>query len=83
MGEKYKNHGCGWLWSEGGAQPELEGSLDIGGFGSPAMAAVNVRKAKYSLMRGSFSETGIHEFLRALANGRGSTGRGLREELID
>jgi protein disulfide-isomerase A6 len=51
----------------------LEGALDIGGFGYPAMAAVNVRKAKYALLRGSFGETGIHEFLRALANGRGST----------
>lgn len=53
-----------WLWTEAGAQMELEASLGIGGFGYPAMAAINTRKMKYALLRGSFSETGIHEFLR-------------------
>lgn len=53
-----------WLWTEAGAQLELEASLGIGGFGYPAMAAINTRKMKYALLRGSFSETGIHEFLR-------------------
>ncbi|MEQ2181107.1 Protein disulfide-isomerase A6 [Goodea atripinnis] len=52
---------------------ELEASLGIGGFGYPAMAAINARKMKFALLRGSFSETGIHEFLRELSVGRGST----------
>lgn len=43
---------------------DLEASLGIGGFGYPAMAAINTRKMKFALLRGSFSETGIHEFLR-------------------
>ena len=47
--------------------------LDIGGFGYPAMAVVNIKKMKYSLLRGSFSETGINEFLRDLSYGRGQT----------
>lgn len=55
---------CSWLWTEAGAQMELEASLGIGGFGYPAMAAINARKMKFALLRGSFSETGIHEFLR-------------------
>uniref|UniRef100_A0A669CMI6 Protein disulfide-isomerase A6 n=1 Tax=Oreochromis niloticus TaxID=8128 RepID=A0A669CMI6_ORENI len=62
-----------WLWTEAGAQMELESSLGIGGFGYPAMAAINTRKMKFALLRGSFSETGIHEFLRELSVGRGST----------
>lgn len=53
-----------WLWTEAGAQMELEASLGIGGFGYPAMAAINTRKMKFALLRGSFSQTGIHEFLR-------------------
>lgn len=73
MGEKYKKKQWGWLWSEGGAQPEIESTLDIGGFGYPAMAVVNVKKMKYSLLRGSFSEDGINEFLRDLSFGRGHT----------
>ncbi|KAL6477516.1 hypothetical protein MHYP_G00133510 [Metynnis hypsauchen] len=73
MAEKYKKKMWGWLWTEAGAQMELESSLGIGGFGYPAMAAINARKMKFSLLKGSFSETGIHEFLRDLSVGRGST----------
>lgn len=53
-----------WLWTEAGAQSELESALDIGGFGYPAMAVMNSKKLIYSILRGSFSETGINEFLR-------------------
>ncbi|XP_072546385.1 protein disulfide-isomerase A6-like [Salminus brasiliensis] len=73
MAEKYKKKTWGWLWTEAGAQMELESSLGIGGFGYPAMAAINARKMKFSLLKGSFGETGIHEFLRELSVGRGST----------
>uniref|UniRef100_A0A672GV34 Protein disulfide-isomerase A6 n=1 Tax=Salarias fasciatus TaxID=181472 RepID=A0A672GV34_SALFA len=73
MAEKYKKKMWGWLWTEAGVQMDLESSLGIGGFGYPAMAAVNSRKMKFALLRGSFSETGIHEFLRELSVGRGST----------
>lgn len=72
-GEKFKKQGWGWVWAEAIAQPELEDSLGIGGFGYPAMAALNVRKMKYSILRGSFSSEGINEYLRDLAYGRGST----------
>ncbi|XP_041105598.1 protein disulfide-isomerase A6-like [Polyodon spathula] len=73
MAEKYKKKMWGWLWMEAGAQMDLEQSLGIGGFGYPAMAAVNYRKMKFALLKGSFSEQGIHEFLRDLSMGRGST----------
>lgn len=53
-----------WVWSEAGAQPDLEAALDIGGFGYPALAVLNAKKMKYSILRGSFSESGISEFLR-------------------
>lgn len=73
MGDKYKKRMWGWLWAEAGSQPDVEAALDMGGFGYPTMAGINARKLKYSLMKGSFSETGINEFLRALSVGRGST----------
>ncbi|KAK7868099.1 hypothetical protein R5R35_005546 [Gryllus longicercus] len=73
MGEKYKQKMWGWVWSEAGAQPDLEVMLEIGGFGYPAMAVMNTKKMKYSLLRGSFSYDGINEFLRDLSFGRGST----------
>ncbi|KAK7091295.1 protein disulfide-isomerase A6 homolog [Littorina saxatilis] len=73
MGEKFKKHEWGWLWAEAGSQPALEESIEVGGFGYPALAALNTRKMKYSLMRGQFSEKGINEFLRDLSYGKGST----------
>lgn len=72
MGEKYKRHQWGWLWTESAKHADLENALSVGGFGYPAMVAVNSRKGKYVLLRGSFSESGINEFLRELSVGRGS-----------
>ena len=73
MADKYKRQQWGWLWTEAGKQPEIENALGIGGFGYPAMAAVNMRKGKYITMRGSFSENGLNEFLRDTSYGRGSS----------
>lgn len=73
MGEKYKKQQWGWLWTEALAHPELEQTLGIGGFGYPAMAAVNSRKKLYVLLKGPFTETGINEYLRSLSYGKGST----------
>ncbi|CAJ0941310.1 unnamed protein product [Ranitomeya imitator] len=73
MADKYKKKIWGWLWTEAGAQLDLETALGIGGFGYPAMAAINARKMKFALLKGSFSEQGINEFLRELSFGRGST----------
>lgn len=73
MGDRFKQKMWGWVWSEAGAQPELETGLEIGGFGYPAMAVLNAKKMKYSILRGSFSSDGINEFLRDLSYGRGTT----------
>jgi len=73
LGEKFKTHQWSWLWTESGKHKELEKSLSVGGFGFPALTAVNSRKGKFVLLRGSFSENGIREFLRDLSVGRGNT----------
>lgn len=73
LADKFKQKDWGWLWAEAGAQPDVEEGLEIGGFGYPALAAINAKKLKYSLMRGSFSYEGINEFLRDLSYGRGGT----------
>lgn len=71
-GERFKRQGWGWLWAQAGDHIKLEETLDIGGFGYPAMAVVSVKKGKYSLFRGSFSDDGVKEFLRDLSYGKGS-----------
>jgi protein disulfide-isomerase A6 len=71
--DKFKQKLWGWLWVEAGSQFDVEQAVDIGGFGYPAMAAVNLKKMKYSLLRGSFSKDGVYEFLRDLSYGKGNT----------
>ncbi|GLV37609.1 calcium-binding protein 1 [Carabus blaptoides fortunei] len=73
MTEKFKKKMWGWTWFEAGSQNDLESALDIGGFGYPAMAVINIKRMKYSLLRGSFSKDGINEFLRDISYGRGNT----------
>lgn len=73
LADKYKKKMWGWLWTEGGAQQHAEEALELGGFGYPAMAAVSVKKMKYTTLRGSFSKDGINEFLRDISYGRGQT----------
>ena len=73
LGDKFKTNQWSWLWTESAKHKELEQALNVGGFGFPALAAVNSRKGKFVLFRGSFSENGIREFLRDLSVGRGST----------
>jgi protein disulfide-isomerase A6 len=69
---QFKRHQWSWLWTEPGKHAELEKGLNIGGFGYPAFTAVNARKGVYVHLRGSFSESGLNEFLRELSVGRGS-----------
>ena len=73
LAEKYKKNRWGWLWTEAGAHFNLEEAIGLGGFGYPAMAAVSVKKSKFTVLKGSFSFDGISAFLRELAAGRGST----------
>lgn len=71
--DSFKRKGWGWLWIEGSAQPKVEEALEIGGFGYPAMVAVNYKKMKFTSLRGSFAKDGINEFLRDISYGRGQT----------
>jgi len=73
LGDKYKKKDWGWLWTEGMAQPDLESSVEVGGFGYPALVVISQKKMKYSMLTGSFSYDGINEFLRDLSYGKGRT----------
>ncbi|XP_048781442.2 protein disulfide-isomerase A6-like [Ostrea edulis] len=72
MGVKYKKQPWGWVWTEAGQQMQLEEALGMGGFGYPAMAAVNTRKQVFVLLKRPFSSDGINEYLRDLSYGKGS-----------
>lgn len=73
LADRFKKNPWGWVWTEAGQQPDIEEAFGIGGFGYPALIAVNSRKMKYSTLTGSFGKDGISEFLRDLSYGKGKT----------
>jgi len=56
----------GFLWSQGGDQFELEEKLGLQ-FGFPAVIAVNFKKDRFGVHRGTFSQVG--QFLTSLSRG--------------
>lgn len=70
VSNSFKSKKWGYLWIEARSQPELEKSLEIGGFGYPALTAMNIRKAAYTLMKGSFSVEDLTEFLKVISYGQ-------------
>ena len=49
------------------SQPLLEKEVGIGGFGYPAMIAINSRKMKFASHKGSFGKESLNEFYRLKA----------------
>lgn len=43
-----------YLWAAAGKQPALEKAVGVGGYGYPALVAVNTKKGLYNALRGAF-----------------------------
>ncbi|XP_072405258.1 protein disulfide-isomerase A6-like [Chiloscyllium punctatum] len=69
IADKYRKKKWGWLWTESGDQTRLENALGIGGLMYPTIIAIDSRRKKKVLLKGSFSELGIVEFFRRLSIG--------------
>lgn len=72
LAHTYRSRPFGFLWTEGGAQAELEKSLDIRS-GYPALVALNAKKLKYATFRLAFAEKSIADFINQLVVGKAST----------
>ncbi|XP_076802865.1 protein disulfide-isomerase A6-like [Clavelina lepadiformis] len=72
LGDNFKKQKWGWGWAPALVQDKLEKALGVGGFGYPAMVAINTRKGVYALHRGAFSVEGLNPFLNLLTYGRSS-----------
>jgi protein disulfide-isomerase A6 len=70
--EKYKRRPFGYVWVEGTAQLDFEGTFGVGGGGYPALIAVNAKKMRFSSLKGQFSASGLSEFINKLVAGRGT-----------
>jgi protein disulfide-isomerase A6 len=50
---------CSFVWSAAGKQDELEKQVGVGGYGYPAMVALNVKKGAYAPLRSAFQRDQI------------------------
>ncbi|VBB29750.1 unnamed protein product [Acanthocheilonema viteae] len=73
LAEKFKRNMWNWVWTEANKQTKLEEVFGIGGFGYPALVALNYRKMKFTMLKGSFDVSGIQEFLKGISYGRSQT----------
>ncbi|CAI5533806.1 unnamed protein product [Closterium sp. Naga37s-1] len=62
-----------YVWAEAGAQPALEKALGMGGYGYPALIALNAKRQRFSPFKSAFEQEHLSEFVRLAARG----GRGI------
>lgn len=66
---KADNTPAGFMWLQGGDQFEIEEKLSLQ-FGYPAVIAVNVKKQRYGIHRGTLETASLNDFLKAMMIGR-------------
>jgi len=67
--KEFKGRPYAFLWSEGGGQVELEGSLEVGGFGYPAFVAFSPKKNAYIVMKAAVDGQGMIDFIHQVSKG--------------
>lgn len=74
VGDKFKKNRYSYVWAPAGAQPDLEKAVGIGGYGYPALVALNAKKGYFSPFKSSFQLEHLSDFIRSIgvAGGRGS-----------
>ncbi|KAG5545663.1 hypothetical protein RHGRI_017969 [Rhododendron griersonianum] len=65
-------HCCSYVWAAAGKQPDLEKNVGVGGYGYPALVALNAKKGAYAPLRSAFELEHIIEFVKEA--GRGGKG---------
>ncbi|URE14449.1 Ubiquitin-like autophagy protein Apg12 [Musa troglodytarum] len=61
-----------FVWSAAGKQADLENHVGVGGYGYPALVALNVKKGIYAPLKSAFENDQIIEFIKEA--GRGGKG---------
>lgn len=72
VAEKFKRSPYSFVWAAAGKQPNLEKKLGVGGYGYPAMVALNAKKGAYAPLKSAFELDHIVEFVKEA--GRGGKG---------
>ncbi|KAG6387014.1 hypothetical protein SASPL_152196 [Salvia splendens] len=61
-----------FLWAAAGKQPNFEQHVGVGGYGYPALVALNLKKKAYAPLKSAFERDQISEFVKEA--GRGGKG---------
>ncbi|KAL6536845.1 Protein disulfide-isomerase 2-3 [Orobanche hederae] len=72
VAEKFKKSPYSYLWVAAGKQPGLEKHVGVGGYGYPALVALNLKKKAYAPLKSAFERDQIIEFVKEA--GRGGKG---------
>ncbi|KAK1353648.1 hypothetical protein POM88_052013 [Heracleum sosnowskyi] len=64
VAEKFKTKPYSYVWAAAGKQPELEKQVGVGGYGYPALVALNLKKGAYAPLRSAFEREQIIDFIR-------------------
>ncbi|KAK4420561.1 protein disulfide isomerase-like 2-3 [Sesamum alatum] len=72
VAEKFRKSPYSYLWAAAGKQPDLEKHVGVGGYGYPALVALNLKKKAYAPLRSAFERDHIIEFVKEA--GRGGKG---------
>ncbi|XP_052178067.1 protein disulfide isomerase-like 2-3 [Diospyros lotus] len=69
IAEKFKRSPYSYVWAAAGKQPDLEKHVGVGGYGYPALVALNVKKGVYAPLKSAFERDHIVEFVNEAARG--------------
>ncbi|KMT02490.1 hypothetical protein BVRB_9g204360 [Beta vulgaris subsp. vulgaris] len=72
VAEKFKRSPYSFVWAAAGKQPDLEKNVGVGGYGYPAMVAINVKKGAYAPLKTAFELDHLVDFVKKA--GRGGKG---------
>ncbi|KAK0588909.1 hypothetical protein LWI29_006918 [Acer saccharum] len=72
VAEKFKRSPYSYVWTAAGMQPDLEKRVGVGGYGYPALVALNVKQGVYAPLKSAYELVHIVEFV--MEAGRGGKG---------
>lgn len=72
VAEKFRRSPYSFVWAAAGKQANLEEHVSVGGYGYPAMVALNTKKGAYAPLKSAFELDHIVEFVKEA--GRGGKG---------
>ncbi|XP_068645043.1 protein disulfide isomerase-like 2-3 [Aristolochia californica] len=83
VAEKFKRSPYSFVWTAAGKQPDLEKQVGVGGYGYPALVALNVKKGAYAPLRSAFELDQVVEFVKeAGRGGKGNLPLGSKPDIV-